>query len=310
MRSLDMKYSVLMPVYRKENPFYFYRAALSMMKQSVSPDEFVLVCDGPLTEELDAVIRKLEETWSEQVKIVRLPENRGIGPALAAGVESCRNNLIARMDSDDIACPERCEKQLVQFRGNPALALASGAIAEFEMDSLEKAANMQWTIDTPKEPVEIPEDCCITGTRTLPCGYEEILIFARKRNPMNHMAVMMRRDAVLAVGNYRAVKGAEDYELWVRMLQAGYRAENLPDVLVYARTGNGMMQRRGGLSFLGLGIQPPTPEWGAMLSNARVYIRDAWHVTVIPGLGIMLTILSLNLMGDGLRDAMDPKLKN
>ena len=57
MRSLDMKYSVLMPVYRKENPFYFYRAALSMMKQSVSPDEFVLVCDGPLTEELDAVIR-------------------------------------------------------------------------------------------------------------------------------------------------------------------------------------------------------------------------------------------------------------
>ena len=219
MRSFDMKYSVLMPVYRKENPFYFYRAALSMMKQSVSPDEFVLVCDGPLTEELDAVIRKLEETWSEQIKIVRLPENRGIGPALAAGVESCRNNLIARMDSDDIACPERCEKQLVQFRGNPALALASGAIAEFEMDSLEKAANMQWTIDTPKEPVKIPEDCCITGTRTLPCGYEEILIFARKRNPMNHMAVMMRRDAVLAVGNYRAVKGAEDYELWVRMLQ-------------------------------------------------------------------------------------------
>jgi len=66
---------------------------------------------------------------------------------------------------------------------------------------------------------------------------------------MNHMAVMMRRDAVLAVGNYRAVKGAEDYELWVRMLQAGYRAENLPDVLVYARTGNGMMQRRGGLAY-------------------------------------------------------------
>ena len=107
MRSLDMKYSVLMPVYRKEYPSYFYRAALSMMKQSVPPDEFVLVCDGPLTEELDAVIRELEETWFEQVKVVRLPEDRGIGPALAVGVESCRNNLIARMDSDDIACPER-----------------------------------------------------------------------------------------------------------------------------------------------------------------------------------------------------------
>ncbi|MDO4547151.1 MAG: ABC transporter permease [Clostridia bacterium] len=65
-----------------------------------------------------------------------------------------------------------------------------------------------------------------------------------------------------------------------------------------------------GLSFLGLGIQPPTPEWGSMLSNARTYIRDAWHITIIPGLGIMLTILALNLVGDGLRDALDPKLKN
>ena len=65
-----------------------------------------------------------------------------------------------------------------------------------------------------------------------------------------------------------------------------------------------------GLSFLGLGIQPPTPEWGAMLSNARSYIRDAWHVTVIPGIGIMLTILALNMVGDGLRDALDPRLKN
>ena len=65
-----------------------------------------------------------------------------------------------------------------------------------------------------------------------------------------------------------------------------------------------------GLSFLGLGIQPPTPEWGAMLSNARSYIRDAWHVTIIPGMGIMLTILALNLVGDGLRDALDPRLKS
>ncbi len=249
MKCFDMKYSVLMPVYRKENPVYFYRAALSMMEQSVPPDEFVLVCDGPLTKELDAVIEKLEEAWSERMNTVRLPENRGVGPALAAGVEICRNDLIARMDSDDIASPERCEKQLAQFHGNPALALASGAIAEFETDSQEEAANMQGTIDASEAPVGIPEDGSITGTRTLPCSYEEILAFARRRNPMNHMAVMMRRDAVLAVGNYHAVKGAEDYELWVRMLQAGYQAENLPDVLVYARTGNGMMQRRGGLAY-------------------------------------------------------------
>ena len=64
------------------------------------------------------------------------------------------------------------------------------------------------------------------------------------------------------------------------------------------------------LSFLGLGIQPPTPEWGAMLASARVHIRDAWHLAVIPGMVIMLTILALNIVGDGLRDALDPKLKN
>lgn len=65
-----------------------------------------------------------------------------------------------------------------------------------------------------------------------------------------------------------------------------------------------------GLSFIGMGVQPPTPEWGSMLSSARTYIRDSWHITVIPGLGIMLTILALNVVGDGLRDSLDPRLKN
>ncbi|WMM25955.1 ABC transporter permease [Tissierella sp. MB52-C2] len=64
-----------------------------------------------------------------------------------------------------------------------------------------------------------------------------------------------------------------------------------------------------GLSFIGLGIQKPAPEWGAMLSSGKDFIRQAWHVTTFPGIAIMLTILSLNLLGDGLRDALDPRLK-
>ena len=64
-----------------------------------------------------------------------------------------------------------------------------------------------------------------------------------------------------------------------------------------------------GLSFLGLGVKAPTPEWGSMLSGGRAYLRNAPHLTVFPGLCIMLTILSMNLLGDGLRDALDPKLK-
>ena len=64
------------------------------------------------------------------------------------------------------------------------------------------------------------------------------------------------------------------------------------------------------LSFIGLGIAPPTPEWGSMLSAGRQYIRDAWHIVTFPGAAIMITIFGLNLFGDGLRDALDPKLKN
>ena len=63
------------------------------------------------------------------------------------------------------------------------------------------------------------------------------------------------------------------------------------------------------LSFLGLGVQPPTPEWGSMLSMARTYMRDYPYMVIFPGLAIMVTVLALNLFGDGLRDALDPKLK-
>lgn len=65
-----------------------------------------------------------------------------------------------------------------------------------------------------------------------------------------------------------------------------------------------------GLSFIGLGVQPPTPEWGAMLAAARQFIRQAPHLVIFPGVAIAITVLALNLMGDGLRDALDPKLKN
>ena len=120
------------------------------------------------------------------------------------------------------------------------------------------------------------------------------------------------RAAVLTVKDQEFIEAARSIGCNNNAIIFQYIIPNaLAPIIVQATLGlAGAILSIAGLSFLGLGIQPPTPEWGAMLSNARVYIRDAWHVTVIPGLGIMLTILSLNLMGDGLRDAMDPKLKN
>ncbi len=247
-----MKYSVLMPVYDKEDPGYLHRAAVSMLEQTAVPDEFVLVCDGPLTEALEAEIAALTQRW-QQLQVIRLPERGGIANALAIGVVRCRNEWIARMDSDDIALPDRCAKQLALFENDTAsahpLALVSGTIAEFDRGR-------------------------ITGLRSLPCRYEEILAFAQKRNPMNHMAVMLRRSAVLAVGNYHPIRGAEDYELWVRLLQAGYRAENLPDVLVYARTDNGMIARRGGIAYARAALQLQKRFYRSGFLSRRQYLKN------------------------------------
>lgn len=82
-------------------------------------------------------------------------------------------------------------------------------------------------------------------------------------------------------------------------------------IIVQATLGvAGAILSAAGLSFIGLGIQPPSPEWGAMLSEGRQFLRDHPHVTTFPGLAIMITIFALNLLGDGLRDALDPRLKD
>ncbi len=84
----------------------------------------------------------------------------------------------------------------------------------------------------------------------------------------------------------------------------------LPPLIVQATLGfSSAVLDAAALSFLGMGAQPPTPEWGAMLADAREFILRAWWVVTFPGLAILITVLAFNLMGDGLRDALDPKLK-
>lgn len=237
MNSMDQNgkaYSVLMSVYGKENSVWFKTAAESMLNQTAPPDEFVLICDGPLTEELETAVEELDRSYPGMFQILRLKENVGLGEALRQGILLCRNELVARMDSDDIACPDRCRQQLELFQKIPELAFSSGTIAEFfderELESSETAA---------------------LRLRTLPQSHEEIISYAKKRNPMNHMAVMLKKSAVLQAGNYQSAEGLEDYDLWSRMLQLGFRAGNLKETLVWARIGNGMEQRRGGVKYAG-----------------------------------------------------------
>lgn len=225
---MEQNYSVLMSVYYKENPEYLKAAIESMLNQTVLTNDFVLVCDGPLTPELDEVINQFYAKYPGIFQIHRLEKNQGLGNALNAGLNLCRNELVARMDSDDISLPERCQLQLDMFRQNSELALCSGNIAEFEVDINH-----------------------VTGIRHVPSSYNEILKFAKRRNPMNHMAVMYSKQAVIASGNYIELSLAEDYYLWARMLHKGYHAINIDEILVYARIGNGMYARRGGFSYVG-----------------------------------------------------------
>lgn len=223
---MKSSYSVLMSVYAKEKPEYLGQAIQSMMTQTIPPNDFVLVCDGPLTSELDQVITSYIQQYPEQFRTLRLEQNQGLGNALSQGIYLCKNELIARMDSDDISLPNRCECQLKKFSEDSELALCSGYIAEFDANIHD-----------------------IQTIRKVPITHEEIIRYGKKRNPMNHMAVMFKKQVVISSGNYIEMSLAEDYYLWVRMLQKGARAANIDQVLVYARVGNGMYARRGGLSY-------------------------------------------------------------
>ena len=220
-------YSVLMSVYAKEQPQFFKLAIESILNQTVSTNEFVIVCDGPLTQALDDVLDSYSDKYKSLFKFIRLPQNLGLGPALREGIRYCNNELIARMDSDDISCLTRMQRQLQLFDEDEKLDFCSGHIAEFDNN---------------------PQD--IVAYRRVACTHSEILEYAHKRNPMNHMAVMYKKSKVLGVGGYEDIKGFEDYFLWVKMLQNRCRARNIDDVLVFARVGNGMSKRRGGIKYL------------------------------------------------------------
>lgn len=220
------RYSVLMSVYYKERPEYLRLSMQSMIDQSVPPEQFVLVCDGPLTPELNAVIAEFEDTHPELFTVARLEKNMGIGVALNIGIQYCRNELVARMDADDIAVKERMEMQLAELEKYPQVSALGGQIAEFYDDP-----------DT------------ITGYRQVPIDEDEVRKRIKFRNPMNHMTVVLRKSHVLAVGNYQDVPGFEDYFLWTSLTANGCSLRNIKDVCCIVRANAGMYSRRGGVKY-------------------------------------------------------------
>jgi len=217
-------FSVCISVYKNDKPEYVSTALDSiLLNQTVRPSEVVLVADGPIPTELDALIQDYSVLYSDMFNYIRLESNQGLGNALRIAVVAAKYDLIARMDSDDISLPHRFENQLDYFDRHPECDIVGGQISEF---------------------VDSPEN--IVAKRIVPLTNPEIQNYMKSRCGMNHVTVMFRKKAVLDAGNYMDWFWNEDYYLWVRMMKNHCFFSNVPDILVNVRVGNEMYKRRGG----------------------------------------------------------------
>jgi len=222
----DYKFSVLMSIYYKENPEWFRTALDSVVNQTLMPDEIVLVEDGQLTDELYKIIEEYKTKYTNLFKIVILEKNSGLGEALRVGVLNCSYELIARMDTDDIARNDRFEKQIQYLKEHKDIDIVGSWVTEFEGDTEN-----------------------IIAYRNLPESYEDVYEYAKFRCPLSHMSVIMKKSAIIDSGNYIEIKFVEDYYLWARVLKKGYKVVNIPEYLVNVRAGNDMLKRRANLSY-------------------------------------------------------------
>ena len=211
------KYSVLMSLYVKEKPEYLRIAFDSMINQTIKPDEIIIVEDGPLNDELYTVL----DEYSAYITRVRSEKNIGLGLALNLGLQSCKNELVARMDTDDISKPDRCEKQIKKFEQCPELAIVGAWVDEFTVS---------------------PEQ--IVSTRAVPTDSQAIYRFAKKRSAFNHPVVMYRKSKVLEQGGYADLRRNQDVDLFGRMLFAGNKAENIGEALLWFRSNDDLAKRR------------------------------------------------------------------
>lgn len=230
------KYSVLMSVYVKDKPEYLKLAINSMLNQTVPPDQFVIVIDGPVPENLMNIINEKKRENKGLFTVIPLKENGGLGNALNEGIRLCRNELVARMDSDDISLPKRCEKELECFEKNSELVICGCNIDEF----YENTEN-------------------IRISRVVPETYEAIKHFMRRRQPFNHPTVMYKKSKVIESGGYVSLPRKEDFDLFSRMLSKGYYALNIAESLYLYRADEDNYTRR--------------KSWENFKSAVYVYVR-------------------------------------
>lgn len=215
-----MDYSILQTVYKSDSFLFLSRAIESMLSQSLKSNDYVIVEDGPLSDELENLIKSYENRYPE-IHVVRLTKNVGLGKALNEGLPICKNDLIARMDSDDISMPDRCEKQVMAFEKDSELDIVGCPVKEF--------------VGTPDN---------IVGQRNVPLDNESIHKYVRRRDPFNHPTVMYRKSKVMKFGPYGDYRKNQDTDLWIKLLSNGCKARNLDEYLLMFRFDEGTYKKR------------------------------------------------------------------
>lgn len=270
---MKYEFSVLMSVYINEKEEYFRQCMESVLNQTLMPDEIVIVKDGPITEELQKAINDYLAQFPTLIKIVPLQKNLGLGLALSHGVIACKYELIARMDADDVCVPDRFEKQINMFRHNPDLDICGSHIKEFD--------------STPDK---------VLSLRRVPLDDRAIKQYQKRRDSLNHVTVMFKKEAVLKAGNYRHALLMEDSLLWVNMMKNDAVCANIDDYLVYVRTGEDMFERRGG--------------WGYFKKyfSGRRAIYQTGYISKVDYIYSLIAQLIIALMPNGLRKVIYNKI--
>ncbi len=223
---MSKEFSVLMSVYLYAKPGEVRACFESLENQTVKACEWIIVEDGPLTDELYSLLDEYQNKYPDIIKRVPLEKNQGLGLALREGMLHCSYELVARMDTDDICREDRFEKQLAEFEKDSELDICGSHILEFEDDVHN-----------------------IVAKRTVPLEDSGIKAYQKRRDGLNHVSVMFKKSAVLKAGNYKSCLLMEDTLLWCNMFLSGAKAVNIDDYLVYARVGTDMFERRGGYSY-------------------------------------------------------------
>jgi len=254
-----VEFSVLLPVYHGDEFQRFHQVWTSIIDNTLSPTEIVVVFDGPVTQQIEDFMDHTAKN-DESVKVVKIEKNLGLANALNVGLDACHCGVVVRCDADDINRKDRFERLLCEFVKDPELKIVGSWVTEDSDGDLL--------------------------TRKVPLCHEEIRKYSLYRNPFNHMTVAFKKDAVDAVGGYPMLPQREDYGLWLILLSKGCKAKNLPNELVIAQTGREMYRRRGGSGTL-------LKEW--MLFKVRATCGNTSIVLAVFSLAVRSFLLSTPL---------------